>query len=69
VSGGQAATSRVRRHSATGSYEGKISKWSIPDDVLIVSELPHTATGKLSKKAIRQIILENIGRLSPDLGS
>ncbi|MFG1260479.1 MULTISPECIES: long-chain-fatty-acid--CoA ligase [Xanthobacter] len=50
-------------------YEGKISKWSIPDDVVIVSELPHTATGKLSKKAIRQIVLENIGRLSPDLGS
>ncbi|MFG1318645.1 long-chain-fatty-acid--CoA ligase [Xanthobacter autotrophicus] len=49
-------------------YEGKISKWCMPDDVVIVTELPHTATGKLSKKAIREIILDEIKRRSPDLG-
>ncbi|MFG1293591.1 long-chain-fatty-acid--CoA ligase [Xanthobacter versatilis] len=49
-------------------YEGKISKWCMPDDVLIVPELPHTATGKLSKKAIREIILDEIKHRSPDLG-
>jgi fatty-acyl-CoA synthase len=47
-------------------YEGKISKWSMPDEVVIVSELPHTATGKLSKKAVRQIILEQITSTGPD---
>ncbi|WP_454916967.1 long-chain-fatty-acid--CoA ligase [Xanthobacter sediminis] len=47
-------------------YEGKISKWSIPDDVVIVPELPHTATGKLSKKAVRAIILEQIAGSGPD---
>ncbi|MDI4663046.1 long-chain-fatty-acid--CoA ligase [Xanthobacter autotrophicus] len=49
-------------------YEGKISKWCMPDDVVIVAELPHTATGKLSKKAIRELILEEIKSRSPDLG-
>jgi fatty-acyl-CoA synthase len=35
-------------------YDGKVAKWSIPDDVLFVDELPHTATGKLSKKTLRE---------------
>ena len=34
-------------------YEGKVPKWWLPDDVVIVSELPHTATGKLQKMALR----------------
>jgi fatty-acyl-CoA synthase len=35
-------------------YEGKIAKWWMPDDVVFVDELPHTATGKLSKLTLRQ---------------
>ena len=35
-------------------YEGKIAKWWMPDDVLFVADLPHTATGKLSKLTLRQ---------------
>ena len=35
-------------------YEGKIAKWWMPDDVLFVPELPHTATGKLSKLTLRE---------------
>ncbi len=35
-------------------FEGKIAKWWMPDDVVFVAELPHTATGKLSKLTIRQ---------------
>ncbi len=34
-------------------FEGKIAKWWMPDDVVFVKELPHTATGKLSKLTIR----------------
>jgi len=34
-------------------YEGKIAKWWMPDDVVFVEELPHTATGKLSKLTLR----------------
>ncbi|GAA0853049.1 long-chain fatty acid--CoA ligase [Aliiglaciecola litoralis] len=32
----------------------KLHKWSVPDDVVFVEELPHTATGKLNKLALRQ---------------
>jgi acyl-CoA synthetase (AMP-forming)/AMP-acid ligase II len=35
-------------------YEDKVPRWSIPDDVVFVPELPHTATGKLSKLTLRQ---------------
>ena len=34
-------------------YEGKVAKWWLPDSVLVVPELPHTATGKLLKTALR----------------
>ncbi|MBL4837976.1 MAG: long-chain fatty acid--CoA ligase [Kordiimonadaceae bacterium] len=31
----------------------KVAKWWLPDDLAIVTELPHTATGKISKKDLR----------------
>ncbi|URW77135.1 long-chain fatty acid--CoA ligase [Sphingomonas donggukensis] len=31
-----------------------VAKWWLPDEILFVDELPHTATGKLLKTAIRQ---------------
>ena len=34
-------------------YDGKIAKWWLPDEVIVVDELPHTATGKLQKNALR----------------
>ena len=34
-------------------YEGKIAKWWMPDDVVFVPTLPHTATGKLLKTTLR----------------
>ena len=33
--------------------DGKIAKWWMPDDILVVDELPHTATGKLQKRSLR----------------
>ena len=32
----------------------KIAKWWLPDDVVFVDELPHTATGKLLKTRLRE---------------
>jgi len=32
----------------------KVAKWWLPDDVVFVDELPHTATGKLSKLTLRR---------------
>ncbi|HEY2532615.1 MAG TPA: long-chain-fatty-acid--CoA ligase [Xanthobacteraceae bacterium] len=34
--------------------EGKIAKWWMPDDVVFVAEIPHTATGKIQKTALRE---------------
>jgi fatty-acyl-CoA synthase len=34
--------------------QGKIAKWWMPDDVAFVSEIPHTATGKIQKIALRK---------------
>jgi len=36
------------------SYAGQVAKWWTPDEVVIVEQLPHTATGKLNKLALRQ---------------
>ena len=33
--------------------QGKIAKWWMPDDVVFVDDIPHTATGKISKKTLR----------------
>jgi fatty-acyl-CoA synthase len=33
--------------------EGKIAKWWMPDDVVFVSSIPHTATGKIQKTTLR----------------
>lgn len=49
-------------------YEDKVSRWSVPDDVLIVDELPHTATGKLSKKAIRDMVESEMARRPVEAG-
>jgi len=44
----------LTRDELLAFYEGKVAKWSAPDDVVFVDELPHTATGKLSKKTLRE---------------
>ncbi len=35
--------------------DGKIAKWWMPDDVAFVKEIPHTATGKIQKLALREM--------------
>ena len=34
--------------------EGKIARWWMPDDVIFVDEIPHTATGKIQKTVLRE---------------
>lgn len=36
-------------------FKGKVASWMIPDAVIFVEKLPHTATGKLSKKTLREL--------------
>lgn len=35
-------------------YKGKVAEWCVPNAVEFVEELPHTATGKLQKLALRE---------------
>ncbi len=39
--------------------EGKIAKWWMPDDVVFVDELPHTATGKIQKVTLREMFQDH----------
>ena len=47
---GQSAT----RTEMLAFLEGKVAKWWMPDDVVFVAEIPHTATGKIQKTALRE---------------
>ena len=40
--------------------EDKVAKWWLPNDVIFVSELPHTATGKLLKTNLRDEYKEHL---------
>lgn len=35
-------------------YAGKVADWWVPNDVVFVDELPHTATGKIKKTELRK---------------
>ena len=47
---GESAT----KEDILGFMQGKIAKWWMPDDVVFVDEIPHTATGKIQKLVLRQ---------------
>ncbi len=44
----------VSKDEMLAFLDGKIVKWWMPDDVVVVDALPHTATGKLLKTKLRQ---------------
>ena len=44
---------QVTREDLIKFFEGRVAKWWIPDDVVFVDQLPHTATGKLLKTKLR----------------
>ena len=35
--------------------DGKVARWWLPEDVVFVDDLPHTATGKLQKMKLREL--------------
>jgi len=44
----------VTKEEVLHYMEGKIAKWWMPDDVVFIDEIPHTATGKIQKLALRE---------------
>jgi fatty-acyl-CoA synthase len=47
------------KQSLLAFLEGKVAKWWMPDDVAIVPEIPHTATGKVQKTALREMFRDH----------
>ena len=45
--------SAISRDDVLRHLDGKIVKWWMPDDVAFVDDIPHTATGKISKLELR----------------
>ena len=51
----RAASGRQISREDLLSYMGeRLARWWLPDDVIVVDDLPHTATGKLSKARLRE---------------
>ncbi|MGN6411968.1 MAG: AMP-binding protein, partial [Nitrobacter sp.] len=44
----------LTREEILGFMDGKIASWWMPDDVVFVDSIPHTATGKILKTALRE---------------
>lgn len=44
----------ITRDELLAHYAGKVARFCIPDDVVFVDEIPHTATGKVSKLRLRE---------------
>ena len=45
----------LEREEMLAFFEGKIAKWWLPDDVVFVDDIPHTATGKIQKTELRNL--------------
>jgi fatty-acyl-CoA synthase len=45
---------KASKEELIGFMQGKVAKWWLPDDVAFVEEIPHTATGKIQKTALRK---------------
>jgi len=50
----KAKDATVTKEQILDYLDGKIAKWWMPDDVAFVDEIPHTATGKISKLELRK---------------
>ena len=46
--------SDIDKDGVLAYLDGKIAKWWMPDDVVFVDEIPHTATGKIQKMELRE---------------
>ena len=54
----KAAGEDVSKEDLLAYFDGKVATWWIPNDVVFVDELPHTATGKVKKIELRKQFAE-----------
>jgi fatty-acyl-CoA synthase len=50
----------VTREEMLAYFVDRVPKWQIPDDVVFVDDLPHTATGKLQKLRLREQFRDHV---------
>jgi fatty-acyl-CoA synthase len=60
------ANAEVSKADVLAYLEGKIASWWMPDDVVFVDELPHSATGKLKKTELRERFADYALRNDPE---
>ena len=46
-------------NSLRGFLADKVAKWWLPDDLVVVDEIPHTATGKILKMKLREMFKDH----------
>jgi len=51
---------KAGKEELLGFLDGKIANWWLPDDVAFVAEIPHTATGKIQKTALRALFKDYV---------
>ena len=44
----------VNTAGVLATLAAKLARWQLPDDVIVIDELPLTATGKIDKKVLRE---------------
>ncbi len=44
----------IAKDEMLGWFDDRVATWWKPNDVVYIDELPHTATGKLNKLALRE---------------
>jgi fatty-acyl-CoA synthase len=54
----KAAGEDASKEDLLAYFDGKVATWWIPNDVVFVDELPHTATGKIKKIELRKQFAE-----------
>jgi fatty-acyl-CoA synthase len=52
---GMPAGQQPQRDALIAHLAERFPRWMLPDDVLVVDEIPHTATGKIMKTRLREL--------------
>ena len=55
----------VSRDALLQSFEGRIAKWWMPDDVIFVDSIPLGATGKMQKSVLRDAYQDHLVNATP----
>ena len=51
--------STLERNEMHAHFSGKVARWWIPEDLAIIAAIPHTATGKIDKRRLRDQFSEH----------